>query len=167
VCPIVHIHGRLGRLPWQPPDAAEDARLSVPYGAMSQRNNDYQASKELELKRRDWLNHATQRITVIHEANEETDELRLAREWIRDCKRLYFLGFGYHPTNVGRLQLKEVWDKTKSITGTVRGLSLERYEYVRNLCARLSGAWGSETEHRTLVNADAYAFLHDHVNLTR
>jgi hypothetical protein len=44
-------------------------------------------------------------IRILHEG-EESNEYRTAQEYIRDADVIYLLGFGYHPTNVRRLDIK-------------------------------------------------------------
>lgn len=158
--PIAHVHGRLGQLPWQAPgDARENA--NVPYGFVAKKSSDGDTETQLIAKKEEWFDRARENITVIHET-EETDELKQAREWIGECSRLYFLGFGYHPSNIERLQIESLPGKKRDIKGTRQGLSLERRRDVMRVVSNASTTDIS----KGLVHANNYDFLHDHVDLT-
>lgn len=83
--PIIHLHGTLGKLPWQGSDG-------VLY--------DPSLTKES-------LAAAVNNIKIIHE--EITDvrdkEFTLAKRLMSDADRILILGFGYYPLNVQRLGL--------------------------------------------------------------
>ena len=48
-----------------------------------------------------------------------SEALTQARDLIQNAKRVCFLGFGYHPTNVRRLGIK----KDREVEGTVYGMT--------------------------------------------
>jgi hypothetical protein len=82
---IVHLHGQLDDLPWQ----NENGRA-------------YGWKKELSHTS---LQKAARGIRIISEDFDlESDpKFKMAYQWLNDAKRVYFLGFGYHETNVKRL----------------------------------------------------------------
>jgi hypothetical protein len=79
--PLVHVHGSLGSLPWQ-----------------SKEGRSY--SPDLTVQT---VEAAMNGIKIISEAADDSPELDIARELIRNAEMIYFLGFGYHPTNLRRL----------------------------------------------------------------
>jgi hypothetical protein len=119
--PIIHVHGSLGKLPWQ-------AKDGIPYSAnmesYSQRNDKGNVAKNATVL-------ASKQIKVIPESRSTSEEFEDAFKLLSQAERIYFLGFGYHPINLERLQLlnvpkvKESRDsKTELITlrGTGKGL---------------------------------------------
>jgi hypothetical protein len=155
---IIHIHGSLGLLPWQKQKG--DKKFSVvPYDAMDICDkNKRSANRAMER----WFRVARESITVIHEKGE-TDELKEARSWIKDyCGRLYFMGFGYHPSNIKRLEIEQLSNSKKYIVGTVRGLSYGQKRHVQEIFSKCSIV-GYD---RAMFEATNYEFLHNHVELT-
>lgn len=170
---IEHIHGSLGPLSWQVQRAAPEVS-PVPYGAMARTRSPVETEGQFDVRVRIWFDTAMQQIKVIHEVSDDTPELETARTWISNCERLYFLGFGYHQSNLDRLAIESAGKEKKAIMGTTMGLSLDRRQhmfelikrlrplnYQRNLAATPHGTVGD-----MLPDCDVYTFLHDHVNLT-
>jgi hypothetical protein len=86
VLPVVHIHGALG-------DAADQV-LRIP--------------DRMSLNILDFHRQVAAGIRIIHE-DEPSKEYEQARAWLHEAEAIYFLGFGYHPTNVRRLApLKQI-----------------------------------------------------------
>jgi hypothetical protein len=119
--PVIHVHGDLGPLPWQPRRAVAWCR-------------DYSPEvSELEV-----MKAATQ-IKVIHEATETSAEFDEARKLLRVADSIYLLGFGYHPTNMKRLRLpfdrcESDRDRIDQIVGTAFRLTpVEVTHYERRL----------------------------------
>lgn len=108
--PIVHVHGKLGRLPW------EATRYSiVPY-------DDVNRSNELGL----YVGRGGKNIKIIHENIEEDLEFRQAFELLIAAKRIFFLGFGFNETNLKRLRIESLCHPdvpAQDICGTSYGLS--------------------------------------------
>lgn len=105
--PIVHLHGRVGYLPWQPTHEKTFVRQ-------------YEVSHEWE----DAVNGASM-IKIISDAGDETQEYKTARHWLIKAKRIYFLGFGYHDENLQRLRSDSDKEKiqTQNIWGSSKGLN--------------------------------------------
>jgi hypothetical protein len=91
--PIVHVHGRLGYLPWQ------NARGRPFDTAISA----------------DVLKMCISEIRVVHEATGP--EYEEAKQLLTDAERVYFLGVGYSNTNLGRLGVKTLADNKAASTG--------------------------------------------------
>jgi hypothetical protein len=86
--PIIHLHGKLGDLPWE----AEDR--NIPFGH--------------KIINSDELQHVAQSIKIIHEDIEQDKEFTLANQVLKSAKKVYILGFGFSPTNISRLKLNEI-----------------------------------------------------------
>jgi hypothetical protein len=102
--PIIHVHGRLGALLWQ--DEAGRAYLPRP-GA---------TPEEIS------INNVSEKILVIPEAKDTSDEFDHAFKLMKDAERIYFLGFGYHEMNLRRLKIDKL--DNKELIGTSFGLGL-------------------------------------------
>ena len=106
--PIIHIHGSLGKLPWQTDNPAD---LPTPYGKM-------QFENPHELK------HSAAQIKIIHESEDNSPAYEEARKHLKAASRICFLGFGYDRINVRRLTI-ESWGSKKAgyIIGSSYGLT--------------------------------------------
>lgn len=108
--PIIHVHGRLGKLPWQ----------GKPSRAYSPQYN----FSELEM--------ASEQIIVISEDQDvkTNDGFNQAASLIYGAERICFLGFGYHDANLERLMIKEEEFKRLPKTGTAFGLGFTERDYI-------------------------------------
>ncbi|KKM23054.1 hypothetical protein LCGC14_1619050 [marine sediment metagenome] len=100
--PIVHVHGVLGGLPWQ---------QNLPY------RREYAPEATTRDKRQ-----SADMLKIIHEGTDEDAAFREARELLAGATHIYFLGFGYNPTNIRRLQLHGL-PGGHTIRGSTRGLT--------------------------------------------
>lgn len=107
--PVIHVYGQLGALPM----FSENAR---PYGA--------ELSPEI-------LMQSTAGIKIVHEGEDNTPELQLAREKIEKAKVVCCLGFGYHPENVKRLRLGD------TLQGNGREVHLSTYGFTTSQVQKL------------------------------
>jgi len=82
--PIIHVHGDLGPLPFQTWRPSERR----PYTYDPENVN---------------LSVAAAGIKIIYGADANSEAFIRARERLESAERIYFLGFGYHPTNMERL----------------------------------------------------------------
>ena len=81
--PIIHVHGRLGYLPWQ---QQENARPYAP-GATAE-----------------VLDMCAQEIKVMHEGTDaNTPEFEDAKRLLMEAKRIYFMGVGFNSLNLHQL----------------------------------------------------------------
>ena len=113
--PVIHVHGCLGRLRWQ-----EGNDEPIDYGA-------YKSSGGRA--RRFVISKMARGIEIIHGAGETSDKLKLARQALREAKRVYFIGFGYGRNNVERLKLDDVTAPHQTISGSrflIRDADLRR-----------------------------------------
>ncbi len=85
--PIIHVHGSLGKLPWQSSDSDEDKREYAP-------DTEH---KELQI--------AANQILIVSEGQDTSEEFKKAIQYLHAAERVYFLGFGYNGTNLHRLQI--------------------------------------------------------------
>lgn len=102
--PIIHLHGSLSH--------ADD--VVIPHQDRTRFINEA------------FLTRAAKQLRIIHEATLP-DEYNRAREWLGQSDRIYFMGFGYHPTNCKRLNMREIsgpqgYGRFDHIQGTALGL---------------------------------------------
>lgn len=86
--PIIHVHGQMGRLPWQAGNSA-----------VREYDNVIRPKQVID---------AASGIKIVHEANGESAEFAFARRQFEGARRIYFLGFGYHAPNMNRLRVGDV-----------------------------------------------------------
>jgi len=108
---IIHVHGQIGRLPWQDPTGyLTDLRVR-PYT--------YEVNPED-------LFHCSG-VKIVEETTRETSEFKHAQRFLLEAQRIHFLGFGYHDQNLWRLRCG-VGGSERIISGTHHGLSPKRKE---------------------------------------
>jgi hypothetical protein len=86
--PIIHVHGKLGSLPWQEKNGRPYENKITP--------------ENIKL--------ASDQIIIISESNEDSKEFRQAFELLKNADegKIYFLGFGFNPVNLRRLKFNEL-----------------------------------------------------------
>lgn len=108
---ILHVHGHLGPLEWQP-----DAEHARPYRSTFENSE---------------LLRASRHIRTIYEARAETFET--AKQMLLAAERIIFLGFAYDAANLSSLGVASFGDHGKEISGTAFELTdLERNEIKRS-----------------------------------
>jgi len=142
--PIIHVYGSLGLLDWQPQYPKHYIPF-VQYGAPSDYNT---------------INSAATNIKIIPETEKIGTEFEKARRFILDAAQVFFLGFGYDPTNLKRLGTEiDIFQKGKKVRGTIHKLKYSRIKEVESLgIPHFNGA------HANLLNKTIYEFLYNHVN---
>lgn len=137
---IIHLYGQLDLLPWQGP------------GGYS-----YNNTKNL----RDRLKKANKNIQLIHEEKEvkENKSFKAAYDLIDEAEQIYFLGFGYSETNLNRIRVPLMKDRT--IFGTAFNLEYVKRTYVDNYFRRLCGG---QRIHLGADNDNALTFLQQHLH---
>jgi hypothetical protein len=100
--PVIHLHGSLGE--WD--DLARTTTGGPP-----------------DLLRRDYITGAASGIRIIHEESAAKHYAE-AHQRLQEAEAVHFLGFGFHPTNLARLQLVDQARKGKwlNVGGTAVGL---------------------------------------------
>ena len=116
---ILHIYGSLGRLPWQIDDP-KNSLPEVPYGRGEGREKQaiISAANSIEI--------------MSDNSSSVSDRLQKFQKLMKGCKALYFLGFGYHETNMKRLEIDTLRMPSK-IMGTAYGLSYQRMKEIARL----------------------------------
>lgn len=109
---IFHVHGQLGRLPWQKPVGRLAELPERPYAPKFD-------SGELV---------SCAGIKIVSETNRDTKEYIEARKYLARAERIHFLGFGYDEENLSRLKFGFGSAMEGRITGTHRGISGPRKE---------------------------------------
>ena len=123
--PIIHVHGSLGKLPFQD-------KNGISYGA------DIDRYKEKSSVANGAASHAAKQIKVIAENQTTSEEFEQANRLLTDAERIYFLGFGYHQDNILRLGLDKLAEDEQRRTASQlvisrlkgTGLGLEEKELV-------------------------------------
>lgn len=107
---IVHVHGQLGDLPL--------------LGANTRNYDTVRTKTSIE--------QAAAQIRIIHEGidADEDEQFVRAQKLIRKAKRVFFLGFGYHPVNLSRLNIN---DSKATFYGTAMGLSLHERAAIQHI----------------------------------
>lgn len=144
--PIVHVYGKLGRLPWE-----KTSHSLVPYDVESHPD-------KLGL----YVGRGRENIKIIHENIEKDPEFNQAFELLMDAEYIYFLGFGFNETNLKRLRIESLCESDvpqKVICGTSYGLSQKQIDLVKGY---------RKTPNRLidLYPQKIYEFLHDNPNAT-
>jgi hypothetical protein len=99
--PILHVHGKLGPMPWE----------------SDRRGREYRSSYDpVDIKQ------AADNICIITEDHETKKEFSDAKRLISASKRLIFIGFGYHSQNIERLGI-DIHSGQLSIFGSAYGLT--------------------------------------------
>ena len=102
--PIIHVHGSLGRLPWQDGDGEP---------------RDYVPTVTLEA-----IRQAAASIQIVSETDANTPQFEKARTLIKKAERVVFLGFGYHEENLRKLNMPQIFRsgrRARTIMGSAYG----------------------------------------------
>jgi len=107
--PIIHLHGRLGFLPWQEKEGR-------PF-----RN-------EVDAKN---MKISIENIKIIHEdiSDGRDKDFERAKQILREAQRIYFIGFGYDPTNMHRLGIVDL-EQNRAV-GSAHGLVPREIDSIR------------------------------------
>lgn len=143
--PVLHVHGKLGEFG---SNVSATAR-TVPYGTPLDAESVQIAARE---------------IRVIHRANPDTPEFVAVRRALREAGRIYFMGFGYNPTNLDRLQVfRREWSVAKRAKCVVQGTSLgmSAKDWERTCKVAMCGNMLVRPRYRQTVNT----FLHNAVTV--
>ena len=129
--PIIHLHGRLGFLPWEKNGGRRyDQTINLPV-----------------------LRYCIQNINIVSEDITDRDkEFVTARKLLREAEQIYFLGFGYALTNMQRLDIEHLGASSRRIVGS--GLGLTRRE-VAGIISAGKGAFSEDID----TTQDCLGFL--------
>lgn len=110
--PIVHVHGKLGNLPW------ERKGYTRKYSPVADINDLIQSSDG---------------IRIIHENSRDDDSIfNEAHKLLQQAENIYFLGFGYHKLNLDRLKINLLIKDQQNIMGSCFGMTGKEIEKVRD-----------------------------------
>jgi hypothetical protein len=115
--PIVHVHGRLGYLPWE--KAAENEK------------RDYSNTLTPEA-----VKTAAKGIKIMSENRDDSPEFQEAQRLMQNARRIGILGFGYHRVNMNRLKLP--LDQHRQTFGTCYGTTGAECEFLKSQYPRLA-----------------------------
>jgi hypothetical protein len=128
---IIHVHGKLGYLPWETPDEQlddETLRRPILYGY----KNRSATETDRLFEERGLLTTAAGNIQIISEDIDETDKLKQAVRLLQESSKVFILGFGFHPTNLRRLKLTLF--KGYQLKCTTYKLTADRYKLLDKYC---------------------------------
>ena len=109
---IIHVHGQLGKLPWQ---ANENEKQYV---------RDYNEAIQDER-----VKSAADQIVIVSEGDDTSESFNRAYEILSESQRVYFLGFGYNDVNLRRLRIKQL-QNPRIQWGTSHGLMKSERESI-------------------------------------
>lgn len=112
--PIIHLHGQIGKLPWQDTNGAGRPynntlkELEIIKKSMSQNgilmNGQIVSSAKHYIKK-----EISGQIKIIHERELDSDPgFSEAHRLLTKAEKIYFLGFGYNDENLRRLRIKNL-----------------------------------------------------------
>jgi hypothetical protein len=107
---IIHAYGHVGQLQWQ----SEDGR---PY------------SPELSA---DTVKRAAEGIKIISEGRDDSPELADASELLRQSRRVFLVGMGYHEDNMRRIGFPLEHIGERHVVGSCFGLTIPESHYYRD-----------------------------------
>jgi hypothetical protein len=112
---VVHLHGRLGHLPWQ------EGNTPIEFG-----------DNQIDVRK---MNIVTKEIKVVHEdhtADGRDADFDLAHVMLAHAHRVYLLGFGFGARNVQRIKLDVLTPRV--FDGTAYGFTDRELRGCRELC---------------------------------
>ena len=107
---IIHVYGAIAPLDWQ------DEKSGIKYGA--------DISEDV-------LDKTSQNLRIIGEVKDNI-ELTKAHEWIKEAKKIFFLGFGYARENMAMLNLPGGIPPCCKVYGTAVNLEAEQISDIKN-----------------------------------
>ncbi|MGR3174433.1 MAG: hypothetical protein ACUZ8N_07520 [Candidatus Scalindua sp.] len=144
--PIIHLHGQVGKLPWQV-KGGKGRPYDKNFNALSLINDCSASKNKYSNYDRDnavlYIRHEiSDQIKIIHENELDNDPaFKEAHKFLKDAERVYFLGFGYNDENLRRLKIADLSENiTKEVTPgstttvrrTIEGTAHETGEVRRN-----------------------------------
>ena len=102
--PIIHVYGKIGYLPWEKGQGANESNI-IPYG---------------EAKPEDFFKYGFKNvdsISLIYDDRIQQDTKIRATQLIAQSKYIYFLGFGYDEINLSNIGLPQLLEQ-KRVYGT-------------------------------------------------
>jgi hypothetical protein len=126
--PIVHMHGRLPALPWE-------SSHGLDYGTRADYVN---------------LSLASAGIEIMGENDSASVE---AENLLKNTQNIYFLGFGYHQSNLNKLNLETI-NICPNVSGTCFGESAHNQDSIKDYFGKRIGLTG--------MGCDVFQFIQTH-----
>lgn len=135
--PLIHLHGNIGKLPWQESDDIERS-----YGRnfskldLLKRSIATSALQSIKISEaRHAIHDISNQIKIIHEKDLDKDiGFQEAKKLLTNANNIYFLGFGYHDDNLGRLNISELSAAIKrNIDGTTYDLGTAKKNHIKDI----------------------------------
>jgi len=101
-------------------------------------------------------------IKIIPELADETEEFRQAHKLIGEARKLCFLGFGYHRTNISRLRVPEILTSTMTAIGPYHGLLGSAYGLAKDERRRVQLLFSPNKILLGRSNEDTLKFIKNH-----
>lgn len=124
--PIIHLHGQIGKLPWQVNNENIESGREYDSGYRSLRILKDVASLKTGSELREAISdirRESKQIKIIHEKELDGDEgFKKAHTLLINAERIYFLGFGYNDENLRRLNIIELSDEIEQMLPTGRSV---------------------------------------------
>ncbi len=162
--PIIHVHGKLGDLPGLGDDNV------IEYDSRKRYKNIFGAcevgirDQQLEIFYKLAL-QSSQSIKIIHEDIEKDKEFKKAHQLIKEAREIHFLGFGFHPMNLKRLDIKGRRSDSSRVCGIAYDCTAEQEETIRTLrFEQLS--FFLKTDRDKVRKKDIYDYLKYHRTFT-
>ena len=140
--PIIHVHGSLGKLPWQGhPSRPYEPRRFTSHGA---------DISDAEIK------SASLQIKVVSEVDKKSQEFKEAYQIMDSATKIFFLGFGYYELNLKRLRIESItgYPCYRDVYGTSYGMGNSDLKTIK-------WEWGIKFKEPIKIND----FLRNHVIL--
>ena len=109
---LIHIHGQLGKLPWQ-------SRGKEPGPRSGARPYETKAGPDV-------LRGCAKTMNLVHQMGDEDGNRRAATELLSLADRILFLGFAYNETNMKKLLPDQTMRGKKQVLGTCQNLTETR-----------------------------------------
>lgn len=142
--PIIHLHGQIGKLPWQDNTVTRRdygssfKELDLLKRSIESRNDVFSAATLDEAKH--YIFSLSEQIKIMHE-NELDSDFEEANKLLTSARNIYFLGFAYHDENLRRLDLSalppisQALDQSNevNIDGTAYGIGAAKRRHVETI----------------------------------
>lgn len=113
--PIVHLHGWLGPLPWQ-------ADTSRPYGPLLPKKSHWYDDARMVFQVAKLAEEASREIVIVSQVKPNAEQFEVARKYLEESERVYFLGFRYHRESMTRLGIRT------GLLADIADISLNQYQ---------------------------------------
>lgn len=133
---IIHVHGKLGDLPWESPNSRAYS-MGIDEGNLVSASNG---------------------IVNFNDIGGSYERYKKARYQISVSSKVYFIGFGFHNLNLSRLIEEGCLDGNKTILATALGITSTRVKEIDKLT-------NGKLNSGNMINESAIAFAHSRLIL--